>query len=495
MSAGNAIASGSVIISANADSMANGLGQQSQKIESWGKGMTSRLGSLFKGGLAFGGGMAIADTVLSFPSKVLGKFHSMKEDIDHASKSARAFGTDMGTWQGIVHAADLAGVGVEQLESGLARFRKQVDGPIDEALFKLAHQLEGIQDPGERARVLVDNFGKSGLKMAGLFEGGEEGLRALVAEAEKLGFAMSDADGKAIEEANDAVRRTEKAVDGLWNKLVVALAPAFTLIANNLTNWITMGQPVFDWLSRAFTQYFELASMVWEQVNIAIQGVFEWVGNLATGIFDLAGGMPTVQQVIVGMFRAVGTAAAYVWDTIKAGAGAITFVASFIVDGFGMVVKLFKEIVALAKELPDEVRPGWIDGMVAGVEKFEADVHDAAGRMRDWGKGAMMNWGEGARQFNAWLDLALVKKKKLDEPKKMVGLQADFMAWEPTKLAGAIEKGTKEAYSIAVRNQFGNLVPQKDRQEDILKQNGKKQDKANDHLKNIEKRLKDLEEI
>lgn len=494
--ADNSIASTGVIIKANADQLGTGLKQAGDKVEGWASGLSGKLGNIFKGGLVFGAAAKIGSELMEIPGKVLGKFKSMKEEIDHASKSARAFGTDMTTWQGIVHAADLAGVGVEQLESGLAKFRKSVDGPIDEALFGLAKRLESVQDPGERARILVENFGKSGMKLAGLFEGGEEGLKTLVAEAEKLGFALSEADGKAIEEANDAVRRTEKAVDGLWNKLVVALAPAVQFVADTLTSWIVKAQPVFDWLARAFTQTFEIASAIWDAISVAVQGVFEWVMNLADGVITFAAGMPTVQQVIVGMFRAVGTAAAYVWDVIKAGAGIVTFVASVFVDGFGLIVKVFKEVVKLAKQLPEELQPAGLDGFIDGIQQFEDSVHGAAQKMRDWGKGAVLDFGKSARDFNAWLDRALMKKKKIEEPfKGGPGLQAEMMVFEPFKLAGAIEKGTKEAYSLSVRNKFGEFMPKKDKVEDELKKGNRQREKGNERLGNIEKRLKELEEV
>lgn len=488
------IASAGVIISANADQLANGLAQAGKKVETWGAGLSGKLGSIFKGGLVFGAAAKIGSELLEIPGKVLGKFKSMKEEIDHASKAARAFGTDFGTWQGIVHAADLAGVGVEQLEAGLTKFRKNVEGPIDQALFNFAKSIEGITDPGQRAQALFDAFGKSGLKMAGLFEGGEEGLKALVAEAEKLGFALSEADGKAIEEANDAVRRVTKAVEGLWNKLVVALAPAVQMIAEVITGWVVKGQPVFDWLARAFTQVWEIAKVVWNAISIAVQGVFESVMSLAGGLIDFAAGMPTIQQVIVGMFRAVGTAAALVWDTIKAGAGIVVFVASGIVSAFGYVVQAFKEVVKLAKELPEELRPKGLDGFVDGIERFEASVKGAGEKMREWAWGTAVNFGQSARNFNAWLDLALMKKKELEKPKGP-GLQAEFMAFEPFKLAGAIEKGSKEAYSLSVRNKFGEFLPKQDKVEDELKKGNKQREKGNERLGGIEKRLKELEEI
>lgn len=492
--AGKNIASTGVIISANADQLANGLSQAGKKVETWGAGLSGKLGSIFKGGLVFGAAAKIGSELLEIPGKVLGKFKSMKEEIDHASKAARAFGTDFGTWQGIVHAADLAGVGVEQLEAGLTKFRKNVEGPIDQALFNFAKSIEGITDPGQRAQALFDAFGKSGLKMAGLFEGGEEGLKALVAEAEKLGFALSEADGKAIEEANDAVRRVTKAVEGLWNKLVVALAPAVQMIAEVITAWVVKGQPVFDWLARAFTQVWEIAKVVWDAISLAVQGVFEWVMNLADGLITFAAGMPTVQQVIVGMFRAVGTAAAYVWDVIKAGAGIVVTVASFIVDGFGVVVEMFKEMIKLAKLLPEELQPKGLDKFIDGIDDLEKKTHGFADKMREWGKGAIFNFGDSAKQFNDWLDKALEKKKKIEKPKGP-GLEAEFMAFEPFKLAGAIEKGSKEAYSLSVRNKFGEFLPKQDKVEDELKKGNKQREKGNERLGGIEKRLKELEEI
>ncbi len=60
------------------------------------------------------------------------------------------------------------------------------------------------------------------------------------------------------------------------------------------------------------------------------------------------------------------------------------------------------------------------------------------------------------------------------------------------KFAAAIEFGSKEAYSMAIRNKYGDR-PGQDDAIGVAKKNGMKQDEGNKKLGAIEKRLAELE--
>jgi len=55
-----------------------------------------------------------------------------------------------------------------------------------------------------------------------------------------------------------------------------------------------------------------------------------------------------------------------VWDVIKAGAGIMATVTSFINEGLLKIVDQLYEVIKMAKYLPTAIKPDWVDGVVDG---------------------------------------------------------------------------------------------------------------------------------
>jgi hypothetical protein len=238
-------------------------------------------------------------------------------------------------------------------------------------------------------------------------------------------------------------------------------------------------------------------------VGEAVSGVIGFVGDLFGDLFSWADELPSVQDVFVGVFRALGIAAALAWDTIKLGAGAVAVAASFVVDGFGAVVSVFSSVIGLAKRLPDNLRPTWLDSMIDGVETFERKVYDTGSKMRKWGTDAVTGWGNTAVKFDNWLDKKLAPKAK-DKGKAMgksaaegfaEGIEENKAVFE-TKLAGAMLAGSKEAYSLVVKNQLRGVDVRNDPIKGLVgeaKKQTKVQEKTGRDIGTIKKRVEDLD--
>jgi hypothetical protein len=154
-----------------------------------------------------------------------------------------------------------------------------------------------------------------------------------------------------------------------------------------------------------------------------------------------------------------------VWDTIKAGAGAISYVSSFIVDGFGLVIDALHSVIDLATELPDAIKPDWIDDFAKGLDKTAEKSHEIGESMRNWGKGTFNNFGKSAGDVDKWFNnLEARMNEKPEKKKRGGGLAGDDVEIDAGKnmFAGAFEKGTKEAYQVIARYQTGQLADQKD---------------------------------
>ena len=500
MARNNAIASGSAILTTNADGLKSGLARAEQDVKGW----SGRVGGLFGKGFKFGLGVVAAQGMVHTLEAIGNKFSEMTEKIDATSKQARAFGTSTEFLTGLQHAADLSGVNVEELSAGLARFRRQVDGPLDDALYALADRLEGVGDAGERARILTENFGKTGVKFAAVFEDGADGIKKLVAENKAMGNSFTEEQGKQVEAANDAITRAKKSFGGLFQQLIIQFAPVIEKLAVFAQKAFTFLRPVFDWIGRWADTMFTLWGAVFDAIGDAVSAVADVVGELFGDLFGFTGEMPTVKEVIVGVWRAVGVAASYVWDTFKVGAGVVSWIAGAIVEAFGEVLIAISEAGEAMEDWVSDIRPEireqlGQDSGPGGFRKFADRAKATGDRMGRWGKDAMNSWGQSADKFNEWLDKALQPKEAGKEMGKKVaeGIEETMEATE-IKLAGAMLRGSKEAYSLTVQNSLRDLKVRDEPVKNLVKEAKKGNDIAKRNEKNTDKmarRLDDLGEI
>jgi hypothetical protein len=454
------LGSASLVLSTNASKLDAGLNHASQKIKGWADKQQSALSSVFggfKAGAAFGAGMIAVNALVGGVQKLIGGMGELADHTDKIAKLSRNLGMPTESLSALEHAAGLSGVSMETLEAGLVKFRQKATGPLDEALFALAERLEGITDPGERARVLVENFGKTGVKMGTLFEGGKDGLKGMVDEAKRLGIAFNGVEAGKIEAANDAISRIKGALTGLWRRLMITMAPVIEMVSTKLTQAFEYLMPVFEKVFRALSTHWGIIIDILGEVFAAIAEVIQSVVNWVSELFGLQNVTLTVEQVVTGVWRAIAIGAAYVWDVIKAGAGAVAFVAGLIVEGFGYVVEAFKEVVSLAKELPDAIRPDWIDKFVGDVERFERTVKNTGRNMRQWGRDAIGNFGKSADDVRRWFDNRGKGKDAAPDKKAAVPDIPEQKQASYTAVAAAL-KGSKEEASILARFKFNNLM-------------------------------------
>ena len=449
----NAIGSASLVLSTNATKLYSGLKDATGKAvgmvgELKGK-VEGKLSGLFGGGIKFAAGMAVFQGVSSLVTGAISKFGELKDSIDASAKAARRLGISTETFQGLQHAASLSGVKAEQFGEALNKLRGKVAGPLDEALYGLADRYAGMTDPLQRAKLLTEQFGETGIKLSSLFEGGKDGLKDMVAEAKKLGFALSDKDAALVEKANDSMERAKKSIEGLWQKVVVALAPAFEFWGKIITKVMAKLAPVFDWISRALDAYYTVASAVIEEVIMLVEEAISTIGQWTESIFGSADSWPTIQEVVTSALKAIAKAGAYAWDAIKAGVGAVAIAIGYVVEHvFTRLVGAFHEVAKLAKNLPDSIRPTWVDGFVDGVGRARAAV-DAGGKgMQDWGKRQINGFGQSAARVDAWF--AKLGKKRVEDVKAEVA-ELNNLADPKYTAVGAALEGSKEAYSIEAR--------------------------------------------
>jgi hypothetical protein len=549
--ADNAIASGSVILTANADGLTSGLDKAATGVKSWATNISGALNSTFnaKGGTlgAFqhigtsvtnqlaglaskaksllsgagtaigtmiggpiGGaiGAAVGSAVGTLGETVAGAIAAPFEKLDlfaNINKQAKSLGISASQFQGLTAVMGKAGIEGNQVAQVFTHMGKLISDVAsghgkgaalafeqlglsatqlagmkpDQQLLAIADAFAKLPPGGAQASAAAHLFGDSiGTALLPELQKGSAGMQGLIDTMKRTGAVMADdqiaAGANASKAWKTAKNEIKQAWDGLANRASLIAAPVIEFVGKAVSKVFSMLLPVFDWVGRAVMKVTQIVTVVFEQIEKWFTEGVTWVQNLGKEFFDWGAGMPTVEEAVVGMFRAVGTAAAYVWDVIKLGAGVGYTAIGGVVKAYGQLFKVVSDGLQLLKELPEEIRPKWLDGAVDSY-KVMADKVDMMGdKMLGWGKeGLATGLGDSAKMFNKWLDDALKKKQKLDEPTPNSDMLGGPKGSTP-KFAAALASGSKEAYSMVLKNQFGA-----NGSKDIAKEQLKEAKKAN----------------
>lgn len=102
------------------------------------------------------------------------------------------------------------------------------DMDLADAFELVADRIHALDNEADQARATTELFKKAGIALLPAFAQGAEGLRAAREEVERLGGAMTDADLKKLQEADDAIDAMSLAWHGFARSITAAAAPAIT---------------------------------------------------------------------------------------------------------------------------------------------------------------------------------------------------------------------------------------------------------------------------
>lgn len=137
-----------------------------------------------------------------------------------------------------------------------------------------------------------------------MFAGGAEGIAEAAAQAERLGLALTTAQGQDVEAMNDAFTLASKAIEGVVQQVVAYLAPAIKNVADTFTNLVgsiggaNIGQAIGDGILQGarflagigdyiitnFSSVFSYLSGVGEQWG-TVMDYAQRIGNFFLGVF------------------------------------------------------------------------------------------------------------------------------------------------------------------------------------------------------------------
>ena len=307
------------------------------------------------------------------------------ESIDKTSKLSRQLGMTYGELAGLSLAGDLAGVSMETIGKAATKadvaFVKAAQGStlaqkalagvglsVDELQNKtpaerfqmMADAIAGLPTPAERARAAIGLFGKSGADLLPLFEGGAGSIRQAVEEANKFGMALTNEQGMAVENMNDAFTRAYASIQGVVQQVVAYLAPAIQSVTDTFTNLIggIGGANIGQFIGEGIMAGAEFLATIADSFLAGLTSVWEFISSIGvqwSGVFELGSRVAAFLSGVGNAFKVV--------------------LAAGIVGLTGPITNLAK----LGQYLGGLVgaKSPFVDGIIAGAEEFNNSMYQA----------------------------------------------------------------------------------------------------------------------
>lgn len=308
------------------------------------------------------------------------------DSIDTQAKLARQLNATSVGLESVRRAADLSGVGADNVTGALRKLDVQLgeasrgSKTVQETLSRLgltADQLskmdadkrvgvltQAIKDQipaAERAAVAQELFGRSVGKA--ILEMDAAAIAAAKEEVEAFGLAVSEVDANTIERANDALSTIGEVIRGVGNRIAVILAPYIEVIATRFKEAAIA--------SRGWGDVVETA------VQIAIKG-FGYVLNAIRGV------QVVIKALEVG-FKGFGAA---VWSILSGIVSGVSTVIDGVLNNVNMMIRALNQIpgvnisqIALTGDSEFVARMQSIaDTAVGSFRTAREELHDLAMR-------------------------------------------------------------------------------------------------------------------
>lgn len=278
---------------------------------------------------------SIASAAGGYIRSLVAMGQAQAEVIDQQSKLAARLGMTYGEFSGLALAGDLAGVGMDTIANAATKadvaFVKAVNGSSQaraafaglglsldelgqmsaaERFQAISAAIAALPTEAQRSAAAVQLFGRAGAQLLPLFAGGANGIAEAAAQAERLGLALTTAQGQDVEAMNDAFTMASQAVKGIVTQVVAYLSPAVKAIADTFTNMVgsiggaNIGQAIGDGIIAGARFLAGIGD--WLIANLG--GVWQYVSSVAAywgSVMEISG---SVGNMFAGVGRILSTA-------------------------------------------------------------------------------------------------------------------------------------------------------------------------------------------
>lgn len=330
--------------------------------------------------------------------------------VDNASKMAARLGMTYSEFSGLSLAADLAGVSMDSVgaasqKAEIAFARAAAGSTTATAAFAnlgllvdelnglsaaerfdaIASSIAALPTEAQRAAAAVQIFGRAGAELLPLFAGGAEGIAQAREQAERLGLALTNAQGQDVEAMNDSFTMASKAIEGVVQQVVAYLAPAVTGVVNQFSEFIAsvgganIGQAIGDGILVG-AEY--------------LAGVGDWLVTNLSGVWDYVRGVAEnwrtamdigfrVGQAFMGAFKflqGVGSAIGSMLSGVVAKIASAAATAASVVPGLEGVTAGLQATASNAGAISETYQNAASDSFAAAGQAFQNSFGAAAGQ-------------------------------------------------------------------------------------------------------------------
>tara|TARA_Y100000310_G_scaffold338183_1_gene427136 strand:+ start:2730 stop:4733 length:2004 start_codon:yes stop_codon:yes gene_type:complete len=275
---------------------------------------------------------------------------------DEVAKTSRKVGVGAETLSALRHAADLSGVSVGELNTGLRMLASNafdtmrgvgeakdafaalnieatdINGNIkgtNELLMEVAERFALMADGTTKTALAMDIFGRSGASLINLLNQGATGIRVMTREAKELGITFDQAAAEQAEMFIDSLTRIQGLVKGLAISIGVDLMKPMTVIVERMVEWGKANREIIAtrindvvWqFVQIIDQTARILPFLADAVGLVTKSFSGWALIIESGRFGMAKLLGRLQESRDAYRKALGVvdesnAAQEVWNEI-----------------------------------------------------------------------------------------------------------------------------------------------------------------------------------
>lgn len=223
---------------------------------------------------------------------------SSAKTADDIGDLAERTGVSAEALQKLGYGAKLSGVGMDQLAIALNFMAKKGVKDVEGGLEKLADRIAALPDDGSRARLAMQELGRSGAALVPMLSGGSAEVRRLGEEAEALGIIMDAETLKTGGQFSDTWDALTMAVQAAGRALAFEFIPDLLQVLKAVLGWVKENRALIKQKVRAFALgVAEAVDKLWT----ALKTVWQLLRPLREGLGWLADKLGAANLVLAAL--------------------------------------------------------------------------------------------------------------------------------------------------------------------------------------------------
>lgn len=281
-------------------------------------------GSLAKGiGTAAKFGAAVVGGTAAAVGGVVAMANKTAETTDVIDKMSQKIGLSKQGYQEWAYVMGQNGMEVDKLQNGMKTLRSRMDAvaggnkdtaatfaklgiSLTDASGKTKDQetvmnetiraLADVKDGTEKASLATELFGKSGLEMMPMLNGGSAGIDDLTKRAHDLGLVLSDETVTAGVKLGDTMDDVKQSFGAMATQLGATVMP----LVQQFADWLLTMMPTFQ------TMFQQIAPIIQQVFTQLVPPIMQLVQDLLPQILALISGLlPSVTQIITAILPVI----------------------------------------------------------------------------------------------------------------------------------------------------------------------------------------------